>query len=249
MRLMQGVVGAVFVCAGVCMVGCIPPSTSCPTSVYLDHADNGTTRTVTVCGMVRIELIGNPGSTGYEWKVTSSNLPYLQFAGSTFTQGSGGMPGTPGFYDFQFSAIRAGTTTITIGLFAPGETTTPEETFSVTINVTGSSSGAPRTVELEDGESGQTRTTLVGGTVIAELLGGSTGTGPSWQLTSNGSPVLSVTGTAFNSSDPNDPAAPGFYIWRFTAAQAGQADLEFGLFDPSDTTTPLDTFTATIVVE
>lgn len=224
------------------MAGCVPVP-PVPEDLHLTYADNGTSKEVMVGGDVDVSLVGN-ASTGYAWEVTSSNLPYLQLVDTVYTPESGQI-GSSGTYEFLFSASYPGTTTLTIGLFAPGQTE-PVETFTVTITVEGQP--VTKTVILKDKDNGETRTTRVGGAVIVDLVGYPESSGNRWVVTGTGAPVLQLISSSFIAGSSQLIGSPGTYHFYFKAKEAGSTDFTIGLFPPGVVTEPIQTFTATIIV-
>lgn len=232
--------------------GCLPnpggndPSDESAARLWLDDRDDGTTQQIAAGGRISLELVGSPGSTGYTWELTSDNLPYVRPRNRYYSMGSGDELGSPGHYNFIFDAVQPGTTTITVGLMAPGEET-PADTFEVTIEVVGETPEVGGSIAVEERDNGETFTLLIGERLRIELVGGPEGSSSVWEVQADGSPVLERTDSLFVPSSSDLLSDYGFYVFDFNAVASGQTTVTVVLNADAEGG-PAATYTLTVEV-
>jgi inhibitor of cysteine peptidase len=103
------------------------------TQINLDDA--GKTIQLTIGDKLEVNLEGNP-STGYTWEVLSGQELLEQSEEIEFTAASQQLVGSSGEMRFEFEAIAAGETTLTMGYLRPFERDIdPLQTYSVSVIV------------------------------------------------------------------------------------------------------------------
>ena len=104
--------------------------------MMLTNADNGTPVALKIGETLAITLDSNP-STGYSWQFLPMKRAILQQQGEPeYTPPAQPLPGAGGQHTFQFAAVGAGTTTLTLVYkrsFEPNDA--PAQTFTIQVTV------------------------------------------------------------------------------------------------------------------
>ena len=80
-----------------------------------------------------IVVESNP-STGYHWEIVG-DLNGVELVSREYTAGEPVIPGSGGVEVWIFKAVSAGETTLVLGNFPPGESTTAEQELQFTITI------------------------------------------------------------------------------------------------------------------
>lgn len=80
-----------------------------------------------------IVVESNP-TTGYHWEIVG-DLNGVELVSREYTAGEPVIPGSSGVEVWIFKAVSAGETTLVLGSFPPGESTTAEQELQFTITV------------------------------------------------------------------------------------------------------------------
>jgi len=104
--------------------------------MMLTKADNGKPVALKVGESLAITLDSNP-STGYSWQLSTMKRGILQQQGEPqYTPPAQPLPGAGGQHTFQFAAVGAGHTTLTLVYKQPFDRkAAPAETFSIQVTV------------------------------------------------------------------------------------------------------------------
>ena len=103
--------------------------------VVLGDSDDGTTATVAVGDRIRIVLESN-ASTGYSWTVAAAPNGILEPVGTPFyVPAASDLLGAPGYQVFEYRAVSAGSTSVTLNYVRPGTTDPAADTWSVNVTV------------------------------------------------------------------------------------------------------------------
>lgn len=114
-------------------------SSSRITALVLTELDNDHKFEVVVGRPLLIDLPSNP-STGYTWRMTSTNESCVSSTGpSTYTAGTGTGTGGGGTLSFPFQAVKAGSTVMDFVYVKPWAPNDIAQTFTVTIHVSDNS--------------------------------------------------------------------------------------------------------------
>jgi inhibitor of cysteine peptidase len=113
--------------------------------MMLTNADNGKPVALKIGETLAITLDSNP-STGYSWQVSTMKRAILQQQGEPqYTPPAQPMPGAGGQHTFQFVAVGAGRSTLTLVYkrsFEPN--VAPVQTFSIHVTVDASADRSGR---------------------------------------------------------------------------------------------------------
>jgi predicted secreted protein len=125
--------------AGMTLVAVALAATACSSeaaAVTLGPEDTGTTVTVAVDDRIDVALPGNP-TTGYTWTIAAIDDAVLVSRGEPAFRADSTLVGSGGTMTLTFDAVGAGTTTVELAYRRPFETAPAEDTFTVTVVVTG----------------------------------------------------------------------------------------------------------------
>jgi inhibitor of cysteine peptidase len=119
--------------------GCGDTSDGSSNVIKLTDADNGKSLSAKVGDQIQVILAGNP-TTGYAWTValTDADKAVLQQEGdAVYTGASTGssVVGGGGTYTFTFKTIATGTAKPAFSYARSFESSPPEKTYTVTVNV------------------------------------------------------------------------------------------------------------------
>ena len=96
---------------------------------------SGSTVTLRPGQGLTIELESN-ASTGFRWAFTTEpDAAVLALAGNDYQAPSADLLGAPGKEAWRFTAVKAGTTSLTLVYARPWESVMPEKTFTLTVEV------------------------------------------------------------------------------------------------------------------
>jgi len=125
--------------AGLVLVALAFVITACssePVALTLGPEDAGTTVSVAVGDRIDVGLPGNP-TTGYTWTIVAMDDTVLASRGEAEFRADSTLVGSGGTMTLTFDALALGTTTLELAYRRPFETVAPEDTFMVTVVVTG----------------------------------------------------------------------------------------------------------------
>ncbi len=127
----------VLICATVAISLCLVACSSAPSQVSVDDSYSGQEVEVAVGGSLTVTLESN-ASTGFQWELVSiSDETVLEKVANTYEAPEDpDMVGAPGKEIWTFSALKKGTSTISMEYSQPWENGTQvAETFDLTIVV------------------------------------------------------------------------------------------------------------------
>lgn len=103
-------------------------------SIGLTADDNGGTVMATLGQTIAIHLSSN-SSTGYHWKaMTEPDAKILKLNSNDYFPSSlTPLPGSGGIEIWVYQVVGAGTTSLQLGYFPPGNPSQPANTFSITV--------------------------------------------------------------------------------------------------------------------
>jgi predicted secreted protein len=123
--------------AGLLLLGALASGASA-FEVRATAADNGKTARLIRGDILQVTLTENP-STGYGWRiVTRPSAAVLRLLSDRFVSPPATNPptvGAPGRHVYRWRAAGAGTTSLKLQLFPPGQGRAPVQTFRLTIVV------------------------------------------------------------------------------------------------------------------
>lgn len=178
-----------------------------------------------------VRLAANP-TTGYNWRVVSTNDTLLPAAGDPVYAVSSDLTGAGGVATFRFLAKAAGEATVQIGEFAPGadhSDTTLD--FNVTIVEPAPLTGDTVTATAED--TGKTIDVAAGDWLAVELESNPS-TGYLWLVTANDGAVLRLLPEGGFAATGDAPGAGGTQRFVFRALAPGEVELGISLFPPGE---------------
>lgn len=180
-----------------------------------------------------VRLAGNP-TTGYDWRVVSTNDALLPSAGDPVYTPSADLTGAGGVYTFRFLAKAAGEATVQIAEFAPGADD-PDRTLDFNAIIVKPAPLTGNTVELNAADNGNA-VQLAAGDWLRIILEENASTGYLWTVTANDGAVLrfapTSSATVAGELDTTVVGAGGSRIFLLRALQPGAVDLEISFFPP-----------------
>jgi len=126
----------IFMMAALATILLLATACSSPRSVTLTGANNGGKVEVQDGGQIIIRLDGNP-STGFTWETKDLDATLFNQAGDpVFSSSSPGLVGSGGTLTLTFTALKTGTSQLTLVYHRPWETgVDPINRFTVTVTV------------------------------------------------------------------------------------------------------------------
>ncbi len=176
-----------------------------------------------------VRLAANP-STGYAWRVVSTNDALLPAAGDPVYATSADMPGAGGVDTFRFLAKAAGEATVQIGEFAPGADQ-PDQTLDFNTTIVDPAPLTGNTVTVSAADAGSSINVAAGDWLAVEL-DANPSTGYQWRVTANDGAVLRLLPESGFTASADAPGAPGTQRFVFRAMASGAVSLEIGEFAP-----------------
>ena len=176
-----------------------------------------------------VRLAANP-STGYAWRVVSTNDALLPAAGDPVYATSADMPGAGGVETFRFLAKAAGEATVQIGEFAPGADQ-PDQTLDFNTTIVDPAPLTGNTVTVSAADAGSSINVAAGDWLAVEL-DANPSTGYQWRVTANDGAVLRLLPESGFTASADAPGAPGTQRFVFRAMAPGVVSLEIGEFAP-----------------
>ena len=205
-------------------------------AVAATEADAGSAFTLVTGDTLVVRLDANP-STGYDWRVVSTNDALLPAAGEPVYASSADLPGAGGVDTFRFLAKAAGEATVQIGEFAPGAND-PDRTLDFNVTIVDPAPLTDNTVTLTEADADKRIEMAAGDRLVVELTSNPT-TGYAWTLTANDGAVLRLqpdSGFAQAPAAEGLTGAGGVQHFVFRALTPGVVDLEISLFPPGGAT-------------
>ncbi|HAJ38685.1 MAG TPA: hypothetical protein DCL15_23710 [Chloroflexi bacterium] len=235
--------------AGYSLTVVVPPrEPGASGAVAATAADAGGTFTLVTGDTLVVRLEANP-TTGYDWRVVSTNAALLPTAGEPVYATSADLPGAGGVDTFRFLAKAAGEATVQIGEYAPGADA-PDRTLDFNVTIVDPASLTGNTVTLTDADAGK-RIDMAAGDVLVVELANNPSTGYAWTLIANDGAVLRLqpdSGFAEAPATEGMTGAGGVQRFVLRALTPGVVDLEIGLFPPGSAT-PEKVYTAQVAVK
>ncbi len=176
-----------------------------------------------------VRLASNP-STGYTWRVVSTNDALLPSAGDPVFAESAEMPGAGGVDTFRFLAKAAGEATVQIGEFAPGADEA-ERTLDYNVTIVDPAPLTGNTVTATAGDAGAPIDVAAGDWLAVEL-DANPSTGYQWLVTASDGAVLRLLPESGFTASAEMPGAPGMQRFVFRALTPGTVSLQIGEFPP-----------------
>ncbi|MCB0052076.1 MAG: protease inhibitor I42 family protein, partial [Caldilinea sp.] len=201
-------------------------------AINATEADAGGAFALVTGDTLVVRLAANP-STGYTWRVVSTNDVLLPAAGDPVFAESADMPGAGGVDTFRFLAKGAGEATVQIGEFAPGAEE-PVRMLDYNVTIVDPAPLTGNTVTVTDDDAG-TAIAVAAGDWLAVELDANPSTGYQWLVTANDGAVLRLLPESGFTASAEMPGAPGTQRFVFRALTSGTVALEVGEFPPGAT--------------
>jgi inhibitor of cysteine peptidase len=198
-------------------------------AVAATEADAGAAFTLVTGDTLVVRLAANP-STGYTWRVVSTNDALLPSAGDPVFAESAEMPGAGGIDTFRFLAKAAGEATVQISEFAPGAEEAAR-TLDYNVTIVDPTPLTGNTVTVTAADAG-TAIDVTAGDWLAVELDANPSTGYQWLVTANDGAVLRLLPESGFTASADMPGAPGMQRFVFRALTPGTVALEIGEFPP-----------------
>lgn len=201
-------------------------------AVAATEVDTGSAFTLITGDTLVVRLNANP-TTGYDWRVVSTNDALLPAAGEPVYASSADLPGAGGVDTFRFLAKAAGEATVQISEFAPGADE-PNRTLDFNATIVDPAPLTGNTVTLTDADADKRIEMAAGDWLVVELISNPT-TGYAWTLTANDGAVLRLqpdSGFIQAPAAEGATGAGGVQRFVFRALTLGVVDLEISLFPP-----------------
>jgi|GEM_PF-1468087 len=217
-------------------------------AVAVAEADAGGESALVVGDTLVVRLAGNP-TTGYDWRVVSTNDALLPAAGEPVYAPSADLPGAGGVYTFRFLAQAAGEAAVQIAEFAPG-VDDPDRTLDFNATIVEPAALTGNTVQATTADNGKAINLAAGDWLSVELESNPT-TGYLWTLTANDGAVLRLLPESGFEQAPGSEGATGaggVQKFVFRALTPGAVELGISLFPPGGEEAE-EVFTATVAVE
>lgn len=200
-----------------------------------------------VTGDTLVVRLGANPTTGYDWRMVSTNTALLPAAGEPIYASSADLPGAGGVATFRFLAKAAGEATVQIGEFAPGADA-PDRTLDFNVTIVDPTPLTGDTVTITDADAGK-RIDLMAGDWLAVELESNPTTGYVWTLIANDGAVLRLLPESGFAPDAEGAVgAGGVQRFVFRALTPGAVNLEIGLFPPGGEA-PEQVFAVNIMVK
>ena len=156
-------------------------------AVAVTEADAGNDFALVTGDTLVVRLDANP-TTGYDWRVVSTNDAILPAAGDPQYAVSSDLTGAGGVATFRFLAKAAGEATVQIGEFAPGADQ-PDKTLDFNVTVAEPALLTGHTVTATEVQSGQP-IDLAAGDLLKVSIASNPTTGYLWSVTQNDGALL-----------------------------------------------------------
>jgi inhibitor of cysteine peptidase len=202
-------------------------------AVAVTEADAGGESALVTGDTLVVRLPGNP-TTGYDWRVVSTNDALLPAAGDPVYAASSDLTGAGGVYTFRFLAKAAGEAAVQIGEFAPGADD-PDKTLDFNATIVDPAPLTGNTVTATADDAGKA-IALAAGDWLAVELESNPSTGYLWLVTANDGAVLRLLPESGYTATSDMPGAPGMQHFAFRALAPGAVALAISLFPPGDDT-------------
>lgn len=203
-------------------------------AVAVGESDAGGAFTLVIGDTLVVRLKANP-TTGYQWRVMSTNDALLPAAGEPVYASSADLPGAGGVETFRFLAKAAGEAAVQIAEFAPGADD-PDRTLDFNVTIVEPVQETGDTIILKNEDAGGRIEVTAGDRLVVELAS-NLGAGYVWRLTANDGGVLQLqpeSGFANASAAESEPGAGAVQRFVFRALTPGVVDLAISLFPPGD---------------
>lgn len=203
-------------------------------AVNLTEADAGGESALVVGDTLVVRLPANP-TTGYDWRVVSTNDALLPAAGEPLYAAESDLTGAGGVYTFRFLAQAAGEAAVQIGEFAPGADD-PDQTLDFNATLVEPAPLTGNTVTVTADDAGKRIDVTAGDWLAIELESNPT-TGYLWLLTANDGAVLRLLPESGFVQDPGAEGvtgAGGVQHFLLRALAPGEVELSIGLFPPGE---------------
>ena len=161
-----------------------------------------------------VRVAANP-TTGYDWRVVSTNDALLPAAGEPVYAANSDLTGAGGVYTFRFLAKAAGEATVQIAEFAPGADQ-PDKTLDFNATIADPAPLTGNTVTATEAESGKP-IELVAGDLLKMSIAGNPTTGYAWRVTANDGVLLRLLPESGFTADSELVGAPGVQDFIFRA--------------------------------
>ena len=178
-----------------------------------------------------VRLASNP-TTGYDWRVVSTNAALLPAAGEPVYAVSSDLTGAGGVATFRFLAKAAGEATVQIGEFAPGADD-PDTTLDFNVTIVEPAPLTGDTVTAKADDTGKPIDVAAGDWLAVELESNPS-TGYLWLVTANDGAVLRLLPESGFEATGDAPGAGGTQRFVFRALAPGEVELGIGLFPPGE---------------
>jgi len=198
-------------------------------AVAVTEADAGKSSALVTGDTLVVRLAANP-TTGYEWRVVSTNDTILPAAGDPQYAVSNDLMGGGGVATFRFLAKAAGEAAVQIGEFAPGADQ-EDKTLDFNVTVTDPAPLTGNTVTATDAESGKPLE-LAAGDLLKVSIAANPTTGYLWLVTANDGALLRLLPESGFTAESDLAGAPGMQDFIFRALGAGEVTLQIGEFPP-----------------
>ena len=206
-------------------------------AVDATEADAGAEFALVTGDTLVVRMPANP-TTGYDWRVVSTNDTLLPAAGDPVNAISSDLIGAGGVYTFRFLAKAAGEAAVQIGEFAPGADD-PDQTLDFNATIVDPAPLTGNTVTATADDAGKA-IELAAGDWLNVSLEENASTGYMWQVIANDGAVLrlqpALDAAVAPELEATPPGAPSMRAWLLRALQPGAVDLQIGLFPPGSDT-------------
>lgn len=198
-------------------------------AVVVTEADAGGESALVTGDTLVVRLAGNP-TTGYDWRVVSTNDALLPAAGDPTFGVNSDLTGAGGIYTFRFLPKQAGEAAVQIGEFAPGADQ-PDKTLDFNATIVDPAPLTGNIVSATADDSGNDVAVAAGDWLSIELESNPS-TGYLWVVTANNGAVLRLLPESGFAAADAMPGAGGVQRFVFRALQPGAVALAIGLIPP-----------------
>jgi inhibitor of cysteine peptidase len=202
-------------------------------AVAVTEADAAGESALVVGDTLVVRLPANP-TTGYDWRVVSTNDALLPAAGEPVYAVSSDLTGAGGVYTFRFLAAAPGEAAVQLGEYAPGAED-PDKTLDFNATIVDPAPLTGNTVMATVDDVGKAIDVAAGDWFSVELESNPS-TGYLWLVTANDGAVLRLLPESGYTGTSDMPGAPGMQHFAFRALTPGAVDLAIGLFPPGGDT-------------
>jgi predicted secreted protein len=198
-------------------------------AVDVTEAEAGEDFALAVGDTLVVRLAANP-TTGYDWRLVSTNATLLPAAGDPQYAQAGELVGAGGVVTFRFLAEAAGEATVQLGEFAPGADDS-DKTLDYNVTIFDPAPLTGNTVQASDADAGKAIDLAVGDMLNLQIPANPS-TGYFWILTANDGAVLRLQPESGYTAESDLPGAPGTEDFSFRALMPGTVNLQIGEFPP-----------------